>query len=338
MRSLQTLSIVGCHAEGEVGDVIIGGIVNVPGKTMYEKMVHMQTHKDHVRNLVLNEPRGRLAMNTNLVLPPCNPEADVGFLIMESEEWAPMSGSNTICTTTVLLETGMLEMKEPTTHLKLDTAAGLVGVQAECEGGKCKSVTFDNVPAFVDKLDLQVDVPDLGTVTVDIAWGGMWLAICDAASVGLEVRKEHAKKLVDIGERIKTAVQKLYTPTHPENPGIRGVSTISFTEPLIEEGDRKVALNTVIVSPGRHDRSPCGTGTSARMAVLHVRGLLSIGQTFVHRSLIGSEFQCSITDTTRVGERNAVLSRVKGRAWITSHKQIVLDPEDPYPEGFRVGD
>lgn len=338
MRSLQTLSVVGCHAEGEVGDVIIGGVINVPGTTMYEKLVYMRNHKDYLRNLLLNEPRGRSSMNTNLVLPPCDARADAGFLIMESEEYAPMSGSNTICTTTVLLETGMVEMKEPVTELKLDTAAGLVGVTAECERGKCKSVAFDNVPAFVDTMDMKIHVPGLGEVTVDIVWGGMWYVICDAASVGLRVSNEYGAKIVDVGERIKKAVQGVYTPVHPENPRIKGVSVISLTEPLVKEGERKKAVNTVIVSPGRHDRSPCGTGTCARMALLHAKGELEVGETFIHHSIIGTQFECSILGTAEVGEHDAVLPRVKGRAWITSYKQVVLDPTDPFPEGFRVGD
>ncbi|CAI7647369.1 unnamed protein product [Penicillium glandicola] len=316
----RTLSVVGCHAEGEVGDVITGGVLDVPGKTMYDKLVHFLNEKDHIRQLLLNEPRGRCSMNTNLILPPCDPRADAGFLIMESEEYAPMSGSNTICTATVLLETGMVPMKEPVTHLTLDTAAGLVTVKAECEAGKCKSVAFDNVPAFVFKLDYQVLVPGLGEVSVDIAWGGM------------------ITQLVEIGERIKRAVQDSYTPVHPENPRIKGVSILEFTEPLVEEDGCKAAINTVVVSPGRFDRSPCGTGTCARLAVLHARGQLAEGEIFKHHSIIGTEFASHIRGTTQVGGYQAVLPTVSGRAWITSFKQVVLDSSDPFPEGFRVGD
>lgn len=338
MRSVRTLSVVGCHAEGEVGDVIIGGVLDVPGETMYDKLVHFQTKDDQIRQLVLNEPRGRASMNTNLVLPPCNPLADAGFLVMESEEYAPMSGSNTICTATVLLETGMIPMKEPVTKLNLDTAAGLVGVTAECEGGKCKNVSFDNVPAFVAALDLQVDVPGLGTVSVDVAWGGMWYALVDAASVGLKVENKYGPRLVEVGERIKRAVQAQFTPVHPENPSIRGVSILAITESLHDDGPEKIARNTVVVSPGRFDRSPCGTGTCARLAVLHARGQIKEGEVFRHCSIIGTEFETYIRGTAKVGEYDAVLPTVKGRAWITSYKTIVLDPTDPYPNGFRVGD
>ncbi|KAH7121558.1 proline racemase [Dactylonectria macrodidyma] len=338
MKSRRTISIVGCHAEGEVGDVIIGGVLNVPGKTMYDKLVHFLTKGDDLRSLLLNEPRGRSSMNTNLVLPPCDPRADAGFLIMESEEYAHMSGSNTICTTTVLLETGMIPMKEPITNINLDTAAGLVGVTAKCEGGKCKSVSFDNVPAFVVKLDLQVDVPGLGAVPVDVVWGGMWYVIVKAESLGVSIDNKQGPKLVELGQRVKLAAAAQFEPVHPDNPGIRGITNIVITEPMQDAVDGKIAKNTVVVSPGRFDRSPCGTGTCARLAQLHARGQLQVGEKFRHQSIIGTEFVSHIRGTTKVGEYEAVLPTVEGRAWITSYKQIVLDPTDPFPTGFRVGD
>lgn len=339
MRSLRTISVVGCHAEGEVGDVIVGGVLDVPGKTMYEKLEYFQTHKDDLRHLVLNEPRGRASMNTNLLLPPCHPEADAGFLIMESEEYAPMSGSNTICTTTVLLETGMLAMKEPVTTLKLDTAAGLIGVTARCENGKCRSVAFDNIPSYADKLDLPINVPELGEIKVDIAWGGMWYVVVPAETLGLTISNDNGPQLVELGQRVKRAVQAQYTPVHPENNSIRGVSILMITGP-IEDGPNgeKISTNTVVVSPGRFDRSPCGSGTSARMACMHARGQLKEGQTFLHRSIIGTEFVNHIRGTTKCGDFDAILPTIEGRGWITSYKQIVLDPEDPFPTGFRVGD
>ncbi|KAJ5279075.1 hypothetical protein N7478_004447 [Penicillium angulare] len=334
----RSLTVVGCHSEGEVGDVITGGVLDVPGKTMYEKLVHISTKKDYMRQLLLNEPRGRASMNTNLVLPPCDPKADAGFLIMESEEYAPMSGSNIICTTTVLLETGMIPMKEPITEVSLDTAAGLVTVTAECEAGKCKNVEFNNVPSFVLELDYKLKVPGIGEVVVDIAYGGMMYVLVDAASLGLKVHNQHARQLVETGERIKRALEAAYTPVHPDNSGITGFSVLEFTEPLRIEDGCKVAANAVVVSPGRFDRSPCGTGTSARLAVLHARGQIKQGENFKHRSILGTEFMSRIRGTSRVGSYPAVLPTVKGRAWITSFKQVVLDSTDPFPEGFRVGD
>lgn len=338
MHFKRSISIIGCHAEGEVGDVIVGGVLDVPGKTMFDKLRHFETRRDDLRQFLLNEPRGRAPMNINLVLPPCDPRADAGFLIMESNEYAPMSGSNTMCTTTVLLETGMLPMKEPTTEVTLDTAAGLVTVTAECEGGKCKSVEFNNVPAFVLELDLKVHVLGLGEVSVDIAYGGMMYILIKAASIGLEINNKFSRQLIDIGERIKREVQAVYTPVHPENHGITGFSVLEFTGPVSIEDGCKVASNAVVVSPGRFDRSPCGTGTCARLAVMHARGELKEGEIFKHRSIIGTEFVSRIRGLAKVGDYPAVLSTVKGRAWITAFKQIVLDPSDLFQEGYRLGD
>lgn len=306
---------------------------------MYEKLVHFRDKDDSIRQIVLNEPRGRSSMNANMILPPCNPEADAGFIIMESEEYPPMSGSNTICVTTVLLETGMLPMHEPITQVNLDSAAGLIKVSAECEAGKCKAVTFTNVPSIVYKLDLSVHVPGLGEVKVDIAWGGMMYALVDAGSVGLAIDNAHGPQLVDIGERIKRAVQAAYTPVHPENADIRGVSILEFTHPLTTtSGGDKTATNTVVVSPGRFDRSACGSGTCARMAVMHARGQLRVGEKFAHRSIIGSVFDGWIVGTAKVGAYEAVVSKIRGRAWITGHRTALVDSSDPWPIGFRVGD
>lgn len=339
MHFSRSLNVVGVHAEGEVGDVIVGGVMDVPGKTMYDKMIHFWTKNDGIRKLLLNEPRGRSSMCSNLVLPPCNPKADAGFLILECEEWVPMSGSNTICTTTVLLETGMLPMQEPITQLNLDTAAGLVHVTAECENGKCKSVEFDNVAAFVFALDHEVHVPDLGPVKVDIAYGGMIYALVDVESVGQKIEDtgRNGACLVELGERIKKAVRE--SPIHPENPAIRGVTNLVFTSKLVtDEAGKKSTTAATVVLPGRLDRSPCGTGTCARLAAMHARGELKEGEALRVENITGTEFHARIRGTCKVGNYNAVLPSVKGRAWITSFKQVVLDPSDPFPEGFRVSD
>ncbi|KAI5456777.1 proline racemase [Mariannaea sp. PMI_226] len=330
--------VVGIHAAGEVCDVVVGGVIDVSGNTMYDKMTHLWKHQDGMRQLLMNEPRGSSAMCHNVILPPCNKDADAGLIIMEHEEYPPMSGANTIATATVLLETGIVEMQSPITHLKLDTPAGLVAVDAECIGGKCTSVSFHNVPSFVFELDKEIIVPGIGTVKVDIAWGGMIYALVDASTINLEIKSKNGAELVKIGETIKRAVQEQTNPVHPENPSIKGVSILEFTEPLVEDGGKKSAVNTVVVSPGRLDRSPCGTGTCARLAVLHARGMLEVGDSFYHRSIIGTEFVGSIRGTATVGEYPAVLPTIKGSAWITSFKQVMLHPTDPFPEGFRVGD
>lgn len=332
------LHVVGIHTAGEVGDVVVGGVIDVPGKTMFEKMMHLWKKDDGMRQLLLNEPRGCSAMCHNIVLPPCNPEADAGLVIMEHEEYPPMSGSNTIATATVLLETGIVAMQEPVTHVKLDTPAGLVTVDAEVSARKVTGVTFHNVPAFVFGLDVEINVPDLGLVKVDVAWGGMIYCIVDATKMGIEIKRENGRRLVELGERIKRAVQEQTEFVHPENPEIRGVSVLEFTEPLSSDDQGHVAVNTVVVSPGRLDRSPCGTGTCARLAVHHARGEIKDGESLRHRSVIGTEFVGTITGTTKVGQYSAVLPSIKGSAWITSFKQVVLHPTDPFPEGFRVGD
>jgi proline racemase len=340
MPPQRTISIVGVHAEGEVGDVITGGVLDPPNCTsMYQKLIHFRDHADSTRLLLMQEPRGRVSQCMNLILSPCHPDADAGFLTLESDEYATMSGSNTICVTTVLLETGMLEMREPVTRCKLDTAAGLIDVTAECENGKCKAVAFQNVPAFVYALDYEVEVEGLGIVKVDIAYGGMHFVLVDAASVGLKIDHQHGPELVRVGEMIKKAVQEVFTPVHPDNEGIRGVTALQFTQAVNRDEDgTKIAVNTVVVSPGRFDRSPCGTGSCARMAILHARGQLRVGETFRHKSIIGTEFECSVLGTTKVGEYDAVLPRVKGRAWLTGFRQTMLDSSDPFPLGFRVGD
>ena len=221
----------------------------------------------------------------------------------------------------------------------MDTAAGLITVEAECSGGKCKSVAFTNVPSFVYALDHIIHVPEIGEVKVDIAWGGMHYAIVDVASMGLRIRDEDGPELICMGEEIKKSVRQSFTPVHPDNNEFRGVSIVEFTEALYDGPNGvQTAVNTVVVSPGRFDRCPCRTGSSARLAVLHAREQLSVGQTLVHRSIIGSEFQCTVKDETSVGEYDAIIPIIKGRAWLTGFRQAMLDPEDPFPTGSRVGD
>lgn len=333
-------NVVGAHAEGEVGDVVTGGFLDIPAKTMHEKMLAFWTKHDQIRQLLLNEPRGREAKCANLIVVPWDPTADAGFLIMESEEYAPMSGSNAICVTTVLLETEMVPMREPSTTVRLDTAAGLVVATAECKDGKCVAVELENVPSFVLALDLEVDVPGFGPVLVDIAYGGMMFALVDASSVGqrLDDFGRNGAALVELGERIKQAVRATFTPVHPENPAISGVTNLVFTEPLTAAGDEMTGRNATVVSPGRLDRSPCGTGTSARLAVLHAKGLLDVGKVLRYRSFSGSEFIARVSRATTVGHYPAVVPLVKGRGFITSFQQVVLDSTDPYPYGFRVSD
>ena len=342
------ISAVDAHACGEPGRVIIGGVLDVPGKTMFEKKTYLETQADDLRKLMLREPRGYPASNCNLILPPTHPEADAGFVIMEQVEYPPMSGSNTICVVTVLLETGMIPIRGPRMKLKLDTPAGLVEADTEIESGKVVRVTFRNVPAFAVHLDKPIEVRELGSVKVDVAYGGMFYVIADAEPLGLRLAPDEARDIVRVGEMIKAAAQEQLAAVHPENPGISGVTIAQLSAPSSNRGvDRR---NTVIVSTGKLDwnrpsswtgaldRSPCGTGTCAKMAALHAKGLLALHRDFVHEGILGTTFTGRLVEQTRVGKYGAVIPTISGRAWITGFSQYVVESDDPFQTGFTVGD
>ena len=333
MRFDRMITAVDAHACGEPGRVITGGVLDVPGSTMFEKKTWLETHADHIRLLMLREPRGYPALCCNVILPPTHPEADAGFVIMEQVEYPPMSGTNTICVVTVLIETGMVPAVEPVTHLKLDTPAGLVSVDAEVTGGKVRKVTFRNVPAFAVHLDAPVEVPGLGTVTVDVAYGGMFYVIADAAPFGLRIVPDEAREIVRIAELIKAAAREQLPVVHPDNAGIAGVSIAQMSL-----GQKNAVVVSTRGGSGVLDRSPCGTGTCAKMATLHAKGKLALHQDFVHEGILGTKFTGRLVEATRVGPYSAVVPTISGQAWITGIAQYVLDPEDPFPEGFTVAD
>jgi proline racemase len=339
---------VDLHCCGEPGRVIVGGVPDVPGRTMFEKMRHLAKHQDDLRKRMLREPRGYPAANCNLILPPCDPQADAGFVIMEQVEYPPMSGTNTICVATALLETGMLPMREPVTELTLEAPAGLVQVRAACRGGKVTEVAFRNVPAFAVHLDRKIEVATLGAVTVDVAWGGMFYVIADAAPFGLRLTPDEGRDITRIGELIKAATQEQLPVVHPENPEIRDVTIAQLSGPPASCANHR--RNAVIVSTGRLDwnrpatwtgaidRSPCGTGTCAKMAVLYARGDLGLNQPFRHEGVLGTVFTGTLLEETAVGPYDAVVPQLAGTAWITGFARYVLDPTDPFQEGFTVGD
>ena len=348
MRLSSLISAVDLHACGEPGRVIVGGVRDVPGRTMFEKMQHLARHEDGLRKRMLREPRGYPAANCNLVLPPTRPEADAGFVIMEQVEYPPMSGTNTICVTTALLETGMVPMREPVTELTLETPAGLIGVRADCRDGKVTRVAFRNVPAFAVHLDAAIEVKTLGTVTVDVAWGGMFYVIADAAQFGLRLTPDEGRDITRIGELIKAATQEQLPVVHPDNPEIRDVTIAQLSGPPASADNHR--RNAVVVSTGKLDwdrpstwtgaidRSPCGTGTCAKMATLHARGALALGQPFRHEGVLGTVFTGTLLEETTIGPYRAVVPELAGTAWITGFAQYVVDPQDPFPEGFTVGD
>jgi proline racemase len=348
MHVSKMIQAVDAHACGEPARVIVGGVLDVPGSTMFEKMVYLQDEADDLRKRMLREPRGYPASNCNLILPPTNPEAVAGYVIMEQTEYVTMSGTNTIAVTTVLIETGMVESQEPVTELVLEAPAGLIKVRAEVESGKVKNVTFENVPAFAVHLDAKVEVPELGTVTVDVAWGGMFYVIADAEPLGLRLTPDEAGDAVRVGEMIKAATKEQLDCVHPDNPEVRGVTIAQLSAP--PSGDHADRRNTVIVSTGVLDwerpstwkgcldRSPCGTGTCARMAVMHAKGQLGLDQDFRHEGILGTVFTGRLLRETTVGDYPAVVPTLRGSAWITGFAQYVVDPDDPFPNGFTVGD
>jgi proline racemase len=338
MRWSQTFTVVDCHAEGEIGKVVTGGVFDVPGPTMFDKMRYLEQHRDGLRKFLLFEPRGTVNHNANIILPSSNPAAAMGFVILESTEYPAMSGSNTICVATVLLETGILPMTEPVTELVLEAPGGLIKVTCDCKDGKVRQVKFTNQPAFVYHLDRIVEVEGLGSLKVDVAYGGMTYVHVEAAALGLGLTRDEARDLCALGQRIKTAAAAQLTVSHPENPLIPGITQTQFMGPLRSEGNRLTAKNTVIVSPGRNDRSPCGTGTCARLAVMHAKKQIRQGEIFDHESLIGTHFISEIVGTTKVGAYPAVVPTVAGQAWITAISQFGYDPSDPFPEGFTLSD
>ncbi len=336
MRARRAITVVGCHAGGEIGNVVVGGVLPPRGNTVFEQMQTLRREGDGLRRLLLREPRGSVACHANLVVPATRDDCDAGFIIMEPTEYPAMSGSNTICTTTVLLETGIVELREPETVVRLEAPGGVVEARASCRDGRCESVEFTNVPCFANELDAPLEVDGLGTISVDVAYGGMWYAIADAHALGFAIEPSEARELSLAGERIRVAAREQLTCVHPENDAIAGVSIVQLAEPW--RGVGEVTKNAVVVAPGRLDRSATGTGLSARMAVLHARGSMRVGESMTHASAIGSTFDGRIVSETRVGDRPAIVPAIRGSAWITGVWQVYVDPDDPFPEGYVLSD
>lgn len=332
------ITVVGAHAEGEVGRVITGGVLPPRGATMFERMVNLETNSPWLRDMLLFDPRGSVNAAVNLITPPISPGADIGVIVMESDYFPPMSGSNLICTVTVALETGLIPMQEPMTTVRVDTPAGVVEVQAECTGGRCKRITFRNVQSFVMRSDAHVEVAGIGTLRVDVAYGGMIYCIVDATDVGFALSRDEARELVSVGEAIKAAAAEQLPSVHPENPGIHTINQTEFAGPVYLSNGVKTSKNAVVVSPGRLDRCPCGTGSSARLALLHARGQLRVGEPFRHLSVLDTVFDCTVAATGVVGNTTAVVPQIAGRAWLTGVSHYGIDPEDPFPRGYRLPD
>jgi proline racemase len=331
------IQVISCHAEGEVGDVIVGGLAPPPGDSLWEQSRFIATD-GRLRALVLNEPRGGVFRHVNLLVPPKNPRAQMGFIIMEPEDTPPMSGSNCICVATVLLDAGIVPMTEPTTQLVLEAPAGLVEVTAQCRNGKAQAITLRNVPSFADRLDAPLEVEGLGTLRVDTAFGGDSFVIADARKLGFSVTPDEARDLAVTGRKIVKAANETLGFQHPELPDWRHFSFAFLTGPLEQVDGCLSSRNACVIKPGKIDRSPTGTGCSALMAVLHAKGMLKQGQRYIGRSIIDSRFTCEITGSTMLAGRQAILPSITGRAWITGQSTLMLDPDDPFPHGYRLAD
>jgi proline racemase len=333
MRAARYFAAVDSHTEGMPTRVVTGGVGPIPGATMLERRETFLREMDDLRLLLMREPRGHAAMSGAILQPPTREDADWGVLFIEVSGCLPMCGHGTIGVATVLVETGMVEVTEPETVVRLDVPAGLVEARVAVEGGRARAVTLRNVPAFLHAQDRSVAVDGIGDVAYDMAFGGNFYAIVDAASVGVSVDPARSDELVERGLAVMRAIDAAERPVHPEDPRIAGCHHVVFHEPGRDGAHARAATS---IHPGWLDRSPCGTGTSARMAQLHARGALAIGEPFVNESVIGTRFTGRLVEETTVAGRPAVVPEITGRAWITGMGQYLLDAEDPFPAGFAL--
>ncbi len=337
MRTTKSIHIINCHAEGEVGDVIVGGVAPPPGDSIWEQSRFI-ANDGKLRAFVLNEPRGGVFRHVNLLVPPKHPKAQMGFIIMEPEDTPPMSGSNCICVATVLLDSGIIPMTEPVTHLTLEAPAGLIEVSAQCRNGKAESITLTNVPAFAQHLGATLQVEGYGDVKVDTAFGGDSFVMADAADFGLKITPRNAHVIAELGRKLVKAANEQLPFHHPTLPEWKHYSFCFMREPLERVDGVLTSRNACVVNPGKLDRSPTGTGCSALMAVLHAKGLMQVGDTYIGRSVIDSKFIGRIAGEATVGNHKAIIPQITGRAWISGQTTLMLDPDDPYPDGYKVSD
>ncbi len=333
MKMSRMFSTVDTHTGGNPTRTVISGLPKLYGKTMAEKMLEMKHEHDWIRKLLMFEPRGHDVMSGALLVEPCHPDADVGVIYIETGGYLPMCGHDTIGFCTALVETGMIPVTEPVTSLKLDTPAGLVEVEIQVSDGRAESVTFLNIPAFLLN-SIEVDVDGIGRVSCDIAYGGNFYAITDADKLGLELVPGKASTIVDVAVRIRKAINQAFDVVHPEAPYIKGLTHVEFyTSPSHPSADVK---NTVVVPPGGIDRSPCGTGTSAKLATLYAKGQIGLGEPFVHESIVGSLFTGTVLQETKVGGLPAVITRISGSAWMMGIHKFFVDERDEFREGFLL--
>jgi len=334
MRSRRTFHVVESHTEGMPTRVVTGGVGALPGATMFERRQWFLDNSDDLRTLLMYEPRGHASMSGAILQPPTRPDADWGVLFIEVSGCLPMCGHGTIGVATVLVETGMVDVAEPVTTIRLDTPAGLVIADVAVDDGVARSVTIKNVVSFSHELGAVVKVPDLGEVSYDIAYGGNFYAMVELDDVGLPFDRSAKQQILDAGLSIMAAINEQAIPVHPENPRITGCHHVQFLAP---GSDARHTRQAMAIHPGWFDRSPCGTGTSARMAQLHARGELPLHNDFVSESFIGTRFIGRLVEETHLSTgQTAVVPTITGRAWITGTAQHLIDPDDPFPAGFLL--
>ena len=334
MKIARVFTSIDTHTSGQPTRTITGGIPFIPGKTIVEKMLYLKKNMDWIRTALMFEPRGHAIMSGAILTEPTAPDADIGVIFIETTGYLPMCGHDTIGLCTALVETGMVQVKEPMTTIVMDTPAGLTRVGVEVKNGKAKGVTFKNIPSFVMATDVDVKVAGIGTITMDVAYGGNVYAILAAEAVDLDIRPENAGKVVELGRKIKQAVNDQVPIQHPEKAFINECTHVEFYGP--PKNPAAHVQNTVFFAESGIDRSPCGTGTSAKLAVLHKKGQLKLNQEFVHESIIGGIFRARIVETTMVGSLPAVVPEVSGTAKIMGMNQLFIDPDDSLKHGFLL--
>ena len=330
----RTLQLIDVHCEGEIGRVITSGVLDVPGQTMADKLAHINSVDDSLRRALVLEPRGGPTVAAVLLLPATVPEAHAGFMLFLANQAYPMSGSNIMCATTALIETGTIDMVEPETSVVFDTAVGLVTAIAECAAGRVQRVRVDMPPAFVDRQACQVHSDEFGTVDYDLCFGGMYFAIIDVAAIGLAIAPENAALLAKAGVALRNQIADEITVRHPEIADFNALTHVMFTDELTDN----LVLTCTTMRPGRVDRSACGTGSAALAALRVARGRSALGDTLITQSIIGSQFKTFITDGTRVGRHDAIRTTLSGRCWIYGISQFGFDPTDPFRDGFSLPD
>lgn len=333
MKSKKVFTTIDTHTGGNPTRTVTSGLPKLEGKTMSDKMLYMKEEHDWVRKVLMNEPRGHDVMSGALLVDPCHPDADFGVIYIETGGYLPMCGHDTIGVCTAIVEACLISAEDGMTKITLDTPAGLIAVEIEIKNGKAKEVSFKNVPAFLYK-SVEVNVDELGPVYCDIAYGGNFYAITDARKLDLDLKPANASNIVNTGINIRQAINASTEVVHPESPYIKGLTHIEFyTDPTHERADIK---NTVIVPPGGIDRSPCGTGTSAKLATLYSKNKIKINEEFVHESIVGTMFRGKVLEETKVSEFPAVITEIAGSAWIMGIHTFLLDETDELPEGFLL--